>query len=52
MEMNEECVETGKIFKSAADASRYLGLKHDNTLATYINLNIKCCGYHWEYING
>lgn len=29
MEMNEECVEIGKIFKSAAEASRYL-IKHSD----------------------
>lgn len=44
------CVETGQVFESAMDASRFLGKKH-NAVVSCIHAKCACCGYHWKYVD-
>ena len=46
------CVETGKKFKSIAEATKYCGLKSLSSISQVINNNRKVAGgYHWKIIN-
>lgn len=44
------CIETGQVFGSQADASRWLGLR-DTAVAAAIWRGSRSGGYHFEYIN-
>lgn len=45
------CVETGKKFKSVAEATKYCGLKSLSSISQVINNNRKvAAGYHWKTI--
>lgn len=43
------CVETGQVFGSTTEASRWLGLSK-KTLGTSIWRGSRSGGYHWEYV--
>lgn len=43
------CIETGVIFDSAMDATRYLG-KKGNAVVACIHANCACGGFHWKYL--
>ena len=43
------CIETGKIFNSAADAARSINLQRE-TVSSAICYNRTAGGYHWEYV--
>ena len=56
---NVRCVETGKIFKNAREASRWLSYINESYFNTFSSTLIKqCCrgkqktsyGYHWEFV--
>ena len=43
------CVETGKMYKTAKEASLALG-KSKNAIAAAIHTGTKVCGYTWKYV--
>ena len=43
------CIETGEIFDSAAEASRYMN-RARSAIAASIHLGHKCAGYTWRYL--
>ena len=45
-----QCIETGEIFDSIADASKIYGETLNKHLSRAIKTNTRCCGYHWQRI--
>lgn len=43
------CKETGDVFETITDASRYLGI-HDDDLRECMKNNTPCCGMYWERV--
>lgn len=44
-----KCLETNQIFKSATEASKFLGMER-STVSKSIRINCKCGGFTWVYI--
>jgi hypothetical protein len=46
------CIETNEIFRNAAEASRFCGLKQGDIIYLCCKGKQKTAGgYHWEYVN-
>lgn len=45
-----KCVETGEVFKSAVEASKFINSYDGSDIGKAIRRNGRAGGYHWEYV--